>query len=84
MVEANIMAALNQIDKKFFGQIFNVGSGKNISIKNIAKMISQDIEYLPQRQGEAKATLADIKKIKSVLDWDPKMNLENWIKKYTN
>ena len=31
-------------------------------------MISQDIEYLPERQGEAKATLADIKKIKSVLD----------------
>jgi len=84
VVEANIRAALKQIDKKFFGQIFNVGSGKNISIKNIAKMISQDIEYLPARQGEAKATLADIKKIKSVLDWAPKMNLENWIKKYTN
>ena len=84
VVEANIMAALKQIDKKFFGQIFNVGSGKNISIKNIAKMISQDIEYLPERQGEAKATLADIKKIKSVLNWDPEVNLENWIKKYTN
>ena len=84
VVEANIRAALNPIDKKFFGQIFNVGSGKNISIKNIAKMISQDIEYLPERPGEAKATLADIKKIKSVLDWDPEMNLENWIKKYTN
>ncbi len=84
VVEANIRAALEQIDKKFFGQIFNVGSGKNISIKNIAKMISQDIEYLPERKGEAKATLADIKKIKSVLDWDPTMNLENWIKKYTN
>ena len=83
VVEANIRAALKQIDKKFFGQIFNVGSGKNISIKNIAQMISQDIEYLPERQGEAKATLADIKKIKSVLDWDPKMNLENWIKEYT-
>lgn len=84
VVEANIRAALKQIDKKYLGQIFNVGSGKNISIKNIAKMISQDIEYLPERQGEVKATLADIKKIKSVLDWNPKMNLENWIKKYTN
>ena len=84
VVEANISAALKRIDNKFFGQIFNVGSGKNTSIKNIAKMISQDIEYLPERQGEARATLADIKKIKSVLDWDPKMNIENWIKKYTN
>ena len=47
-------------------------------------MISQDIEYLPERQGESKVTLADIKKIKSILDWHPKMNLENWVKKYTN
>ena len=57
-----------------------MGSGKNISIKNIAKIISKDIEYLPERQGEAKATLADIKKIKLLFDWDPKMNLEHWIK----
>ena len=84
VVEANINAALKQIDKKYFGQIFNVGSGKNISIKNIAKMISKDIRYLPERKGEAKVTLADIKKIKMVFDWEPKMNLENWIKTFTN
>ena len=84
VVEANIAAALKQIDKKFFGQIFNVGSGKNISINTIAKMISHKTEYLPERKGEAKATLADIKKIKLILDWHPKMNLENWIKKYLN
>ena len=84
VVEANICAALKKIDKKFFGQIFNVGSGKNISINNIAKMISNEVEYLPEREGEAKATLADIKKIKLILDWHPKMHLENWIKKYAN
>ena len=84
VVAANINAALKEIDKKFFGQVFNVGSGKNISINEIAKMISNEIEYLPERKGEAKATLADIKKIKSILDWDPKMNLKNWIKKNTN
>ena len=83
VVEANISAALKDINKKFFGQTFNVGSGKNISINNIAKMISNDIEYLPERQGEVKATLADIKKIKLILGWNPNMNLENWVKKYT-
>ena len=55
-----------------------------IIIKNIAKMISKDIRYLPERKGEAKVTLADIKKIKLVFDWEPKMNLENWIKTFTN
>ena len=84
VVEANISAALKPIDKKFFGQIFNVGSGKNISINSIAKMISHRIKYLPERKGEAKATLADIKKINLILGWYPKMSLENWIKKNGN
>ena len=84
VVEANINAALKKIDKKFYGQIFNVGSGKNTSINDNAKMINHEVEYLPEREGEAKATLADIKKIKLILDWHPKMHLENWIKKYAD
>ena len=82
VVEANVKAALCEIDKKFYGQIFNVGSGKNISINKIAAMIKDDIEYLPEREGEAKVTLADISKIKDVLKWTPKMKLESWIRKY--
>jgi len=84
IVEANIKAALNKIDKIYFGQIFNVGSGKNISINEISKMISDDVEFLPEREGEAKETLADISKIKDVLKWSPRMKLEDWIKKYIN
>jgi nucleoside-diphosphate-sugar epimerase len=30
------------------------------------------------------ANLACIKKAKNLLDWEPKTNLENWIKKYKN
>ena len=79
VVEANILAATKEIDKKYYGQVFNVGSGKNITINQIAKMIHDKFEYLPEREGEARTTLADISKIKNVLSWSPKMDLKNWV-----
>ena len=82
VVEANINAAQNKINKSFYGHIFNVGSGENISINKIAEMIDYEVEYLPKRPGEAYETLADITKIKEVLNWNPKTKLENWISKY--
>ena len=81
VVEANILAATKDINEKYYGQIFNVGSGKNITINEIAKMIHDKFEYIPEREGEARTTLADISKIKKVLSWSPKMELSNWVSK---
>ena len=82
VIDANIKAALNDIDKKFYGQVFNVGSGENISINEIANMIDNNIEYIPPREGEARITLANIKKIKEVFDWSPNMHLKDWVEPY--
>jgi len=79
VVEANLLAATKDIEEKYYGQIFNVGSGKNITINEIAKLIHNKYEYLPEREGEARTTLADISKIKKVLCWSPKMDLDKWI-----
>ena len=59
-----------------------MGSGENITINKIAKIIDYEVEYLPKRPGEAYETLADITKIKKVLSWNPKTKLENWISNY--
>jgi UDP-glucose 4-epimerase len=67
--------------KKTFDDIFNVGSSTNISILRLAKLISSNIEFTPTRIGEAKTTLADIKRINSTISWLPSINIENWIKK---
>ena len=82
VVEANIKAATKDIDKKFFGEVFNVGSGENISINEIAQMIDNNIEHIPPREGEARITLANIEKIRNLFDWLPKMNLKDWVKPY--
>jgi UDP-glucose 4-epimerase len=79
VVNANIVAATKNIDEKYFGQIFNIGTGKNYSVNEIAKMFSENITYIPERLGEAKETLADISKAKNILGWQPKVTLVDWI-----
>jgi UDP-glucose 4-epimerase len=78
VVEANIMASSADIPKELFGTVFNVGSGVNHSVLEVAGMISPNVKFLPERLGEMKETLADITKIK-VIGWTPKTNLESYL-----
>ena len=78
IVKANILAS--NLDFLNFGSIYNVGYGKNYSIIDIAKMISDDIKYISPRLGEAKETLADINKLNIDFGWKPEIKLEEWIK----
>lgn len=80
VVDANILASQTSDNFNFFGEVFNVGSGKSYTINQIASLISDKKIYVPSRKGEAKETLADITKINKILGWSPKVNLEKWIK----
>jgi UDP-glucose 4-epimerase len=79
VVSANILAMEHQ--DSFNGEIFNIGTGINYSINEIANMISESRTYLPDRPGEARETLADNSKAKTVLGWHPSHSLEDYIKK---
>jgi UDP-glucose 4-epimerase len=59
--------------------IFNLGTGKNHSINELAELFETNIEYTPKRPGEANTTMADISKSKELLDWNPVMDLERYI-----
>jgi len=75
----NIAAALNDIPNEYYGQVFNIGTGKNISILDLAKQISDNYTFIPDRVGEAKTTLANIDKAKTILNWQPNVELLEWI-----
>jgi UDP-glucose 4-epimerase len=77
IVDANI-AAMNH-KQNLLSETINVGRGRNISIIDLAKMISNNIVYIPDRIGEAENTLADISKLKSVLNFEPKIDIKKWI-----
>jgi UDP-glucose 4-epimerase len=78
VVDINILAATTDIDKKYFGQVFNIGTGKNYSVNQIASFISDNTISIPERLGEARETLANIDKVKEVFNWEPKITLEQW------
>ena len=80
VVNANIKAALANIDDKCFGQVYNVGTGLNHSINEIAAMISDNKINIPARPGEAKISLANNTKLRETFDWKPTVKLEDWIK----
>lgn len=65
--------------------IFNIASGKKITIRDLAKqMISVSgktlkIQYLPEKQGDIKHSQADIKKAKDQINYFPKLKLKQGI-----
>ena len=81
IVNANIMAALSNADKEAYGQVYNVGSGVNYSVNEVAEMISNKIKYIPPRLGEARISLANVDKIYKTFAWKPQQNLKEWVKK---
>ena len=66
--------------KKNF-QIFNVGTGKPISINNIVKLLNCKSINIPKRPGEPDQTNAKIGKIKKELKWYPKISINAGINK---
>ena len=81
IVNANIMAAISNADKEAYGQVYNVGSGINYSINEVASMISKDVKHISPRVGEARISLANVDKIYETFAWKPQQDLKEWIGK---
>lgn len=76
IASANIAA----FESSYRHQIFNVGSGTNISIKELANLISSNQVHVPRRFGDSDETLADISLIRAYLEWEPKISLNEGLK----
>ena len=59
------------------GEVFNIGSGTNISVRELADLISPNQVRGPQRKGDALETLADISKARRMLNWSPTVKFED-------
>jgi UDP-glucose 4-epimerase len=76
IVRANIAAYESNVRR----EIFNVGSGGNISVKELADMISPDQRHTEARKDDSPATLADISKIRAALGWTPQVSFADGLK----
>ena len=81
VVEANILAMKSStVDIPF--NIYNVGTGKNHSMIEIAEMVGGKRDVIPSRPAEVQETLADISETIKDLGWSPKYALEEKIMSY--
>jgi UDP-glucose 4-epimerase len=80
VVNANILAAITEVDSTAFGEVYNVGNSSNHSINEIANMISTFQINIPQRIGESKETLSNTDKFRKTFGWKPTMDLPEWIR----
>ena len=62
------------------GEIFELGRGENHSINELADMFGAEKEYIPARDGEYDITLANYSKANQVLGWQPRRDLEDYIR----
>ncbi len=62
-------------------EIMNVGSGNTYSVNKIIDLLGGEKVYIPKRPGEPDCTFADISKIRNLLSWEPKVSIEDGIKK---
>ena len=74
VAEANICAMMTN----YSGIVVNIGTGTNYSVNEVASFISDDTVTIPERPGEARETLANIKRANNLLDWEPKITLEDY------
>jgi UDP-glucose 4-epimerase len=77
VVDANIRAM--NYEGQLHGTVFNVGTGKNNSVLELAKMIGDNIKFIPPRPAESKETLADNSKITKEFGWQPTKKIEDYI-----
>lgn len=81
VVNANIMAAISNPSSEAYGQVYNVGCGRNYSVNELAAMVSNNTINIPPRLAEARLSLANNQKLRNTFGWEPKVKLEEWIKK---
>lgn len=60
------------------GDVFNLGSGKSVSVKQIADIISPHQIIIPERTGAVYCTEADIGRL-SALGYSPKIDVLSWL-----
>ena len=82
IVDGFIKAGIDLIkddNSKANGEIFELGRGKNYSINEVANMFGGQKKYIDEKKGEVRDTLCRDFKAKELLNWNPKIDLEDYI-----
>ena len=77
LAKANYLAATHPHK---LNTAFNIGKGSTLSVLELAKMIDpENYQFIPKREGEAEITFADISKARKILNWEPTVDIQEYI-----
>ena len=82
VVRANILAM-----EKGKNVVLNIGTGRGTTVNELFKMLksitgySDEPEYAPPRKGDVRKSILDCSKAKEILDWEPKVSLEEGLRR---
>jgi len=85
VVDANIKALEND---EVVGHAINIGSGKEISILELCEKILRiansrsEVIHKERKAGDVDRVVADITKAKKLLGWEPKISMDEGLRKY--
>ena len=80
-VDDIIDAMMKVVQLNKWGNVYELGRGKNYSIKQVVDMFPDPAwTYIDMIPGEARDTLCRSELARKKLKWKPKINLEDWIK----
>jgi UDP-glucose 4-epimerase len=74
-----VSAIVAAADSNVSGEIINIGSNNTYSINHLVELLGGEVVYIPKRPGEPDCTWADITKAKKMLNWEPKVSLEDGV-----
>lgn len=86
VVNATILAG----ESKVKGEIFNIGTGKSVSVLKLVKIIEKvtgkkaKIKFIEKQKGDVMHTQADITKAKKMLRYEPKYDIKKGINEYVD
>ena len=81
VAEANVMAMFSDVKNNFF----NIGSGKKLSVKELAEMIIKisnlglEPKFENMLEGDVRASQADTSMAENMLKWKSKRELKEWL-----
>ena len=70
------------IGRESNADIFELGSGRNYSINEVADLFNTETKYIPARKGEYPYTLCDYSYAQDELGWKPKEDLQVYINNF--
>lgn len=78
------------LDKDFRFEIFNLGSGRTVKLKDMISIIENELDMeakirqLPMPRGDVPVTYADISKAREILDYNPHVSIEEGIQRFVS